>query len=57
MPNGNGRTWEQTSNGWASRKSTADELKIDTLMQKWTHGLMDYKTVLKEIKRRKLVAG
>jgi len=55
MPNGNGRTWEQTSGGWASRESTPDELKKDALMQKWAHGLMDYKTVLKEMHKQKLV--
>ena len=54
MPNGNGRTWEQTSNGWASRESTKDELEVDKLMQQWAHGLMDYKTVLKEMRKRKL---
>ena len=55
MPNGNGRIWEQTSGGWASRESTPDELKKDALMQKWAHGLMDYKTVLKEMHKQKLV--
>ncbi len=51
MPNGNGRIWEQTSGGWASREATKEELKVDDLMQKWAHGVMDYKTVLKEMDR------
>lgn len=53
MPNG--RTWEQTSSGlWASREATKNELAIEALMQQWARGQINYKTVLKEIKRRKL---
>ena len=48
------RTWEQATNGWASRPATPAEMKKQHIFDRWARREIDYKQVLKELKEQDL---